>query len=158
MGSMEYGQQLKREPVTHWHLRRFPSIWKYCERRDWEFYGYTPYRKISGFLTSRYFADAINHKYLEHRIKDQINPQQGTPMAIPGHEGTELCELENEIYVELCKDQHQIDLFVSSKAGEISRRLGTLESCIFSGGQTMTSSHLLIGCCRTPSFQNTSVG
>lgn len=48
---------------------------------------------------------------------------QATAIAIPGHPDTALRKFEDGLYVELCGQHERVDLFVSSKADEISRRL-----------------------------------
>lgn len=46
-------------------------------------------------------------------------------MAIPGQIDPALRRFEEGLYHELCCQHDRLDLFVSSKADEISRRLGT---------------------------------
>ena len=45
-------------------------------------------------------------------------------MAIPGQPDAALRKFEDALYLELCRQHHRVDMFVSSKADEISRRLG----------------------------------
>lgn len=47
-------------------------------------------------------------------------------MAIPGQQDPALRKFEEGLYDELCRQHDRLDLFVASKADEISRRLGTL--------------------------------
>ncbi|KAM6506916.1 hypothetical protein FALCPG4_018734 [Fusarium falciforme] len=44
-------------------------------------------------------------------------------MAIPGHQDAALQRFEDGLYAELCRQHDRLDLFVASKADEISRRL-----------------------------------
>lgn len=46
-------------------------------------------------------------------------------IAIPGHQDTSLRKFEDGLYAELCRQHDRVDLFITSKADEISRRLGT---------------------------------
>lgn len=46
-------------------------------------------------------------------------------MAIPGQQDPALRKFEDGLYKELCRQHDRLDLFVASKADEISRRLGT---------------------------------
>lgn len=49
---------------------------------------------------------------------------QATAMAIPGCKDEALSRFEDGFYMELGRQHERIHLFVSSKADEISRRLG----------------------------------
>ena len=42
---------------------------------------------------------------------------------IPGQQDTALAKFEDELFLELCRQHDRVDLFVSSKANELSRRL-----------------------------------
>jgi hypothetical protein len=46
-------------------------------------------------------------------------------MAIPGHQDEALSRFEDSLFNELANQHERLHLFVSSKADEISRRLGT---------------------------------
>jgi hypothetical protein len=48
---------------------------------------------------------------------------QATAMAIPGHKDEALSRFEDGLYMELGRQHERLQLFVSSKADEISRRL-----------------------------------
>ena len=48
---------------------------------------------------------------------------QATAIAIPGRPNTALLKFEDDFYSELCGQHDRVDLFVSSKADEIARRL-----------------------------------
>jgi hypothetical protein len=45
-------------------------------------------------------------------------------MVIPGHQDTALTKFEERLYQELCNQHGRVDMFVKSKADEITRRLG----------------------------------
>jgi len=72
-------------------------------------------------LTGR--ADNIDYNSLKHHIKVHTTKNQATAIAIPGRQGTGLRTFEDELYAELCRQHDRVDLFVSSKADEIARRL-----------------------------------
>lgn len=46
-------------------------------------------------------------------------------IVIPGQQDTRLSKVENELYHELCAQHDRAGLFVTAKADEINRRLGT---------------------------------
>ncbi|CAL8581902.1 hypothetical protein XPA_007582 [Xanthoria parietina] len=72
----------------------------------------------------------VDYNDLKRLIKVRTTRGQGEALSIPGHgnEAKALKAFEHEFYRELA-DQHQrVDLFVHSKAGEISRRLAHLDS------------------------------
>lgn len=60
-----------------------------------------------------------------HTTKDQA-----TAIAIPGHQDAALRKFEDELYSELCRQHDRVDLFVTSKADEIARRLSTLSHTV----------------------------
>lgn len=45
-------------------------------------------------------------------------------MAIPGHQDAALRKFEDRLFAELCRQHNRLQLFVASKADEMSRRLG----------------------------------
>jgi hypothetical protein len=49
---------------------------------------------------------------------------QATAIAIPGQENTRLRKFENGLFLELCQQHERVDMFVKSKADEVTRRLG----------------------------------
>jgi len=67
--------------------------------------------------------DNIDYNSLKHYIKAHTTKDQATAIAIPGHPNTALTKFEDDFYAELCRQHDRVDLFVSSKADEISRRL-----------------------------------
>lgn len=74
-------------------------------------------------------TDNVDYNDLKRLIKIRTTRGQGEALTIPGrgNEAKALKAFENEFFRELT-DQHQrVDLFVQSKAGEISRRLAHLD-------------------------------
>jgi len=52
---------------------------------------------------------------------------QATTIAILGHgEDVTLHNFENRLYLELCRQYNHVEMFISSKAGELSRRINAL--------------------------------
>ncbi|GJC89139.1 SPX domain-containing protein [Colletotrichum tofieldiae] len=65
----------------------------------------------------------VDYNSLKHEIKVHTSRDQATAIAIPGHQDAALKRFEDNLYNELCQQHDRVDLFVSSKADEISRRL-----------------------------------
>lgn len=72
----------------------------------------------------------IDYNSLKHHIKAHTTKDQATAIAIPGHQDTALSRFEGGFYDELCRQHDRVDLFVVSKADEISRRLQHLSNQI----------------------------
>ncbi|KAK3682104.1 hypothetical protein B0T22DRAFT_276055 [Podospora appendiculata] len=72
----------------------------------------------------------IDYNALKHYIKANTTKDQATAIAIPGHHDASLAKFEAELYGELSGQHDRVDLFVKSKADEISRRLQHLSSRI----------------------------
>ncbi|KAK2589452.1 hypothetical protein QQS21_012871 [Conoideocrella luteorostrata] len=70
----------------------------------------------------------LDYNSLKHEIKVHTTRDQATAIAIPGHQDTALKKFEDGLYLELCRQHDRVDLFISSKADEISRRLEHLAS------------------------------
>lgn len=70
--------------------------------------------------------DNIDYNDIKHLIKVHTTKGQAEAIAIPGkdNEAKALQKFEDELYVELREQHQRIDLFVQSKSGEITRRLG----------------------------------
>ncbi|RDA84550.1 hypothetical protein CP532_3758 [Ophiocordyceps camponoti-leonardi (nom. inval.)] len=66
----------------------------------------------------------LDYNSLKHEIKAHTSSLQATPTAIPGHQ----CKFEDGLYIELDRQHSRLDLFVTSKADEISRRLDHLDA------------------------------
>jgi hypothetical protein len=67
--------------------------------------------------------DNIDYNSLKHNIKVHTTKDQATAITIPGRPNTALTKFEDDFYDELCRQHDRVDLFVSSKADEIARRL-----------------------------------
>lgn len=70
----------------------------------------------------------LDYNSLKHEIKVHTMRDQATAIAIPGHQDTALGKFENGLYLELCRQHDRVDMFITSKADEISRRLEHLAS------------------------------
>lgn len=79
-------------------------------------------------LTPIITIDNLDYNSLKHEIKVHTTRDQATAIAIPGREDQALQKFENGLYLELCHQHDRVDLFISSKADEISRRLGTMRN------------------------------
>lgn len=75
-------------------------------------------------LTMEFSTDNLDYNSLKHEIKVHTTRDQATAIAIPGHQDPALRKFEDALYLELCRQHDRVDMFVSSKADEISRRLG----------------------------------
>ncbi|OLN85532.1 Vacuolar transporter chaperone 4-like protein 2 [Colletotrichum chlorophyti] len=65
----------------------------------------------------------VDYNSLKHEIKVHTSRDQATAITIPGHQDAALKRFEDNLYNELCIQHDRVDLFVTSKADEISRRL-----------------------------------
>lgn len=65
----------------------------------------------------------LDYNSLKHEIKMHTTRDQATAMAIPGYEDPALAKFENALFAELCRQHDRVDLFVSSKADEVLRRM-----------------------------------
>ncbi|OIW29170.1 SPX domain-containing protein [Coniochaeta ligniaria NRRL 30616] len=72
----------------------------------------------------------IDYNSLKHHIKVHTTRDQASAIVIPGHRDTALSKFEDELFLELCRQHDRVDLFVSSKANELSRRLNHLSNQI----------------------------
>jgi hypothetical protein len=70
-------------------------------------------------------ADNVDYNSLKHEIKVHTTRDQATAITIPGRHDLVLEKFEDRLYLELCGQHDRVDLFVTSKADEIARRLGT---------------------------------
>ncbi|KAL6856506.1 SPX domain-containing protein [Trichoderma novae-zelandiae] len=105
---MKYGQQLERESVPEWSLRTSSSS---C---------------LCTILTQH----NVDYNSLKHEIKVHTTRDQATALTIPGHPDTALDRFEDALYNELCRQHDRLDMFVVSKADEISRRLDHIANSI----------------------------
>ncbi|PON27524.1 SPX domain-containing protein [Trichoderma gamsii] len=65
----------------------------------------------------------LDYNSLKHEIKVHTTRDQATALTIPGHQDTALRRFEDALFTELCNQHDRLDLFVTSKADEVSRRL-----------------------------------
>ncbi|KAK0742856.1 hypothetical protein B0T18DRAFT_349647 [Schizothecium vesticola] len=72
----------------------------------------------------------IDYNSLKHHIKVHTTRDQATSIPIPGHQDASLRRFEDDLYAELTRQHDRVDLFVSSKSDEISRRLRHLSGQI----------------------------
>ncbi|TQS34200.1 hypothetical protein Golomagni_05425 [Golovinomyces magnicellulatus] len=72
----------------------------------------------------------LDYNSLKHEIKVHTTRDQATAIAIPGHQDTSLRKFEDALYLELCRQHDRVDMFVSSKADEISRRLAHINTSL----------------------------
>ncbi|GKT97374.1 SPX domain-containing protein [Colletotrichum tofieldiae] len=79
--------------------------------------------KCASRLTGKSPTDNVDYNSLKHEIRVHTSRDQATAIAIPGHQDAALTRFEDNLYIELCQQHGWVDLFVSSKADEISRRL-----------------------------------
>ncbi|OAA55428.1 SPX domain containing protein [Cordyceps fumosorosea ARSEF 2679] len=70
----------------------------------------------------------LDYNSLKHEIKMHTTRDQATAMVIPGYEDPALAKFENALFAELCRQHDRVDLFVSSKADEILRRMQHLQA------------------------------
>lgn len=75
-------------------------------------------------------VDNIDYDDIKHFIKENTTPGKGKAVSVPGRGEAKLQEFENGLFHHLAEQHHRIDLFVKSKAGEIQRRLGELQSVL----------------------------
>jgi len=66
----------------------------------------------------------LDYNSLKRAIKVHTTRDQATAIAIPGQPDKSLRAFEDGLFLELCKQHDRVDLFVKSKAGEVTRRLG----------------------------------
>ncbi|ROT41401.1 hypothetical protein SODALDRAFT_273124 [Sodiomyces alkalinus F11] len=72
----------------------------------------------------------VDYNSLKHEIKVHTSRHQATAVTIPGQRDSPLEKFEEKLYLELCNQHDRVDLFVNSKAGEISRRLDSVSGQI----------------------------
>lgn len=85
----------------------------------------TPHPSPQPALTA--VPDNLDYNSLKHEIKVHTTRDQATAIAIPGHQDPSLRRFEDGLYLELCRQHDRVDLFVSSKADEIARRLDSID-------------------------------
>ena len=131
---MKYGEQFERESVPGWSLRTFflsflaLLIYALClSRESWVCLPLVS--ETDGLINSLLLCkltDNIDYNSLKHHIKVHTTRDQATAIAIPGHHDAPLAKFEDDLFAELCRQHDRVDMFVTSKADEISRRLGKI--------------------------------
>ncbi|SPO06656.1 uncharacterized protein DNG_09348 [Cephalotrichum gorgonifer] len=72
----------------------------------------------------------VDYNSLKYEIKIHTKRDQASAITIPGHSDAPLRKFEQGFYAELCRQHDRVDLFVASKAAEISMRLDHLSDAI----------------------------
>ncbi|KAI1270150.1 hypothetical protein F5Y18DRAFT_4929 [Xylariaceae sp. FL1019] len=73
----------------------------------------------------------VDYNSLKHQIRAHTSKDQAaTAITIPGQQDHGLKRFEDAFYLELCNQHYRVDLFVTSKADEISRRLRHLSGLV----------------------------
>lgn len=75
-------------------------------------------------LTSPRLTDNVDYNSLKYEIKIHTRRDQARAITIPGHSDAPLRKFEDGFYAELCRQHDRVDMFVGSKAAEVSTRLG----------------------------------
>ncbi|KAI8267782.1 hypothetical protein K4K58_007165 [Colletotrichum sp. SAR11_239] len=91
----------------------------------------------------------VDYNSLKHEIKVHTSRDQATAIAIPGHQDASLKRFEDNLFNELCQQHDRVDLFVTSKADEITRRMQHVSDqvqklvvkCAEDGGQVSLKRH-----------------
>lgn len=78
----------------------------------------------------RWSIHNVDYNSLKHLVKLHTTKGQARAMVIPGQANQALERFETDFYHELQLQHERVDLFVSSKADEISRRLTHLAGLI----------------------------
>lgn len=68
-------------------------------------------------------SDNVDYNELKNLIKVNTTRDQGQAISIPGQADTALRKFEDQFFNELSNQHDRVDLFVKSKADEITRRL-----------------------------------
>jgi SPX domain protein involved in polyphosphate accumulation len=68
-------------------------------------------------------SDNVDYNALKHLLKVHTTRDQGQAVAIPGHVDTALQKFEEQFFNELQNQHDRVELFVTSKADEVNRRL-----------------------------------
>ncbi|KAG0646019.1 hypothetical protein D0Z07_7749 [Hyphodiscus hymeniophilus] len=88
----------------------------------------------------------VDYNELKNLIKVHTTKDQGQAIAIPGHADLALAKFEYSFFNELSNQHDRVDLFVSSKAAEVGRRLESYQRdflrlrarCEYSTGKPMS--------------------
>ena len=117
---MKYGQTFHAQSVPQWAACESPIVWLVNSIQAIP----RPRRSLIVTLT-----DNVDYDELKNLIKANTTKDQAQAIAIPGQEDPRLEKFETSFFNELSNQHDRVDLFVKSKADEISRRLRMLYSC-----------------------------
>ena len=108
---MKYGDTLQQRSIP---------TWGNCEQ-NCRFNG-----EKQSILIGHATPDNVDYNDIKHIIKIHTSQSQAQAKAIPGSEFEVKAfrGFEDELYNELREQHQRVDLFVQSKFGEITRRLG----------------------------------
>ncbi|OAQ65204.1 SPX domain-containing protein [Pochonia chlamydosporia 170] len=134
---MKYGQRLEHESVPEWSVRKLhessccmadaastaPGAFPTHHLPNTSTLTYEVHFTLTLLLLCAPSSDNLDYNSLKHEIKVYTTHDQATAITIPGRQDTALQNFEDGLYTELCCQHYRIDLFITSKAGEISRRL-----------------------------------
>ena len=72
----------------------------------------------------------VDYNDIKRLIKIRTTKNQAKAVTVPGHskDSESLQAFEDELYQELYEQHQRVDLFIKSKAGELSRKLSALEA------------------------------
>ena len=68
--------------------------------------------------------DNLDYDEIKHLIKEHTSPGKGKAVSIPGQGDTKERDFEGLLFNVLCDQFLRVELFVKSKSGETSRKLG----------------------------------
>jgi hypothetical protein len=108
---MKYGSTFHAQSVPQWAPRKSASGRALAAR---------------GCILTKASSDNIDYNELKTLIKVHTTKDQAQAIPIPGQKDTALAKFEQAFLNELSDQHDRVDLFVNSKADEISRRLGTI--------------------------------
>lgn len=121
---MKYGERLAEESAQQWRLREFnpwpsksmenPLSCRSCLKVD-----------SCQFVLIHIIADNMDYNSLKTLIKVNTAGEGVTEIATPSCLEETARKFEKRFFAELCQNYDTASLFVSSKAGEIDRRLST---------------------------------
>lgn len=90
---------------------------------------FQPSLSLADLSLTATFVDNVDYNELKNLIKANTTKDQGQAIAIPGQADPGLDKFESAFYNELSNQHDRVDLFVKSKADEISRRLRMRSIC-----------------------------
>lgn len=111
---MKFGDTLRERSIPQWAYRESNQLTWFL----------VVLRLISGA------TDNIDYDDLKQMVKDHTVSAPSHPLFIPGQggEAKAIKDFEDEMYGQLLQQHDRVGLFVQSKAGELARKLGTVQS------------------------------